>query len=79
MNNNEDFIMTEEELDNVVGGENRTYYYELKTNKKGSYYRCLIYKDGVNTGKTNIPANRWEEFLKILADNKDSALPLSEL
>lgn len=33
MSNNEDVFLTDEELDDIVGGSGRTYKYELVTDK----------------------------------------------
>ena len=63
MNNNEEVFLTDEELDEIVGGGSRVYKYELCHNdKKGDYYRCYIYTDGLPTGTRNVGVDRWAEF-----------------
>ena len=68
MSNNEDVILTDEELDDVVGGgsgSSKVYKYELKHHPtKGDYYFCTVFTDGVRTGCKGIGADRWKEFQK---------------
>ena len=65
MSNNEDVILTDEELDDVVGGGSRVYKYELKHHPtKGDYYFCTIFTDGLRTGTRGVGADKWEAFQK---------------
>ena len=83
MSTNEEEILTDEELDEVVGGNGRTYYYELIHSEKGDYdyYCCLVYENGVQVGKKSIVADRWNEFVDRVTgpERKDFVAPMSEL
>ena len=68
MENYEDTALTEEELDNVVGGEGRTFRYEFKDGK----YKCSIYKKDKVIGHMDVGENKWNDFVKRLLDGNDS-------
>ncbi len=75
MNNNQDSFLTDEELEEVVGGFGKRYEYELiENNQKGNYYKCYIFKDGVQIGTTNVGVNKWDEFTKRLIKRGDTCV-----
>ena len=64
MKNYQDALLTDEELENVVGG--RTYEYEyVNDTEKGDYYRCTTYDDGTST-TISIPASEWDNWINNL-------------
>ncbi len=80
MSINEEEILTDEELDEVVGGNGRTYYYELIHSEKGDYYHCEIYQDGLRVGQKSVGADRWNDFVDLVTGpkRKDFVAPMSE-
>ena len=61
MNLKERELLTDEELDTVVGG--KTYEYEfVEDTENGDFYRCNIY-DNDNSTTICIPANEWDKWV----------------
>ncbi len=72
MKNINNTILTDEELDNISGG--RDYVYELIEGEKGKYYKCTT-TDG--TRSICVGEDKWNEWLKILAERGDTIQPKS--
>ncbi len=77
MKNINDSILTDEELDKVVGGNGITYEYKLITDDpKGDYYQCNIYENGNFSGTTNIGTNEWDEWVNKVTSNGDTIIKM---
>ncbi|MBQ2594306.1 MAG: hypothetical protein II567_13630 [Candidatus Riflebacteria bacterium] len=68
MDFNEDYLLSDYELDDVVGG--KTYTYQLMHHPtKGDYYKC------VSPGRTIcIGANKWDEWIKKCNERGDKLI-----
>lgn len=60
MNNNEDILLTEEELDNVVGGQTYEYVY-IQDGKYGPCYHCESTDGKISI---DVPEKKWDIWLQ---------------
>ena len=73
-NYDEDVIMTEEELDDVVGG-GRKFTYDLVHGPKGDYYKC-VEVDGFK--RISIGADKWDKWVDLCKKRGDSLVPAAK-
>lgn len=65
MKNNQDALLTDEELDNVVGGRTYEYEYVRDPEGKGDYYKCTTC-DGDTTTTMCISVDEWDKWINNL-------------